>query len=118
MIRSQTLLRTKNLGSEERSQKHLSGLSNEEVAVFTARRKRALFFRIPRALLTAFTAAMFYFIVQRSEYSVDSVGVMALVMTYMFQPSRNAGQLPGKVMAHDDIVTKIYPTLAYLNRRA
>ena len=107
----------KNLGSEERSQKHLSGLSNEEVAVFTARRKVALFFEIPRALLTAFgMAAMFYFIVQRSEYSVDSVGVMALVMTYMFQLSRNAGQLPGKVMAHDDIVTKIYPTLAYLNR--
>lgn len=107
----------KNLGDDTKSRELIHELSEDEITNYSERRKITMRLEIPRAILTALgMTVMFYFVVQRSDYSPESVGVMALVMTYMFQLSRNAAWLPSRVMNHDDIITKVYPTLAYLSR--
>jgi ATP-binding cassette subfamily B protein len=107
----------KNLGDDTKSQALIHELSEEEIDNYSERRKITMRLEIPRAILTAVgMTVMFYFVVSNSDYSPESVGVMALVMTYMFQLSRNAAWLPSRVMNHDDIITKVYPTLAYLSR--
>ncbi len=107
----------KSSGVEEQVQSRMSGLINEETEAFALRRRTTVLLNLPRNLITAcgITAAVYVIIFKSSGANPQYLGVMVLTLTYMFQIVRNVWSLPELIATHDDLVTKIHPTLQYLS---
>lgn len=102
-------------GAEETAMKYVSKYAYGETDAYWKRHKTITLFDFPRSMLTAVGATLAFYIAASSEMTgPEAVGVMVLVMTYMFQIVRNIGALPNMLVKHDDFVSKIYPTLKYL----
>jgi ATP-binding cassette subfamily B protein len=105
----------KSSGVERQARRRMKGLAKEETELFWARRLRDVLYDLPRDILTTLgITAAFFVVVSHPEQGSSSVGLIVLTLTYMFQISRNVGDLPNLVQQHDDFITKVYPTLAYL----
>lgn len=103
-------------GVEREAQSKIAQLTKEEVASFWLRRKTTTLLDLPRSLINAFGVTIaLYFAVTRASYSPESVGFIVLTLTYMFQIMRNVTELPVMIIQHDDYITKISPTLKYLD---
>lgn len=107
----------KSAGVEKEARGKIAQLAKEEVATFWLRRKTTTLLDLPRSLINALgiTIAL-YFAVIRASHSPESVGFIVLTLSYMFQIMRNVFELPSVILQHDDSVTKIYPTLQYLEK--
>ena len=103
-------------GMEDRAHKKMSALTEQETASFDARRKTTTLLDLPRNIITAcgITAAVSLIIWHIQELSPASLGLMVLTLTYLFQIVRNVGALPDLIIQHDDLITKLHPTLKYL----
>ncbi|MDB5178192.1 MAG: hypothetical protein JWN01_135 [Patescibacteria group bacterium] len=102
-------------GLEKESRSKMNALAQEEVETFWLRRKTATFLDMPRSILTAAgVTAAFFVVVASAKHRPDSVGLIVLTLSYMFQIVRNVAQIPNLILKHDDLITKTYPTLAYL----
>ena len=90
-------------------------LTAEEIETFWQRRKTMALLDGPRELITAIGASVaFWIIVSNSEGAPQSVGLVLLTITYMMQIYQTIVGLPELMTRHDDIITKLYPTLDYL----
>lgn len=103
-------------GVEDQAQSKMDGLIQEEVIMFEKRRGIAVLLDLPRNIITAcgVTTAIYLIISNSSGVNPRSIGLIVLTLTYMYQIVRNVSALPELVSTHDDLVTKIYPTLKYL----
>ncbi len=105
----------KSSGMEDRAESRIHKLAKEETATFMVRKKMGVILDYPRSLITAFgVTAAFYIVVSSSKSDPAQIGLIVLTLTYMFQILRNIGELPNLLYQHDDLTTKIYPTLEYL----
>lgn len=103
-------------GAQEIAEKYVARYAYDETDAYWKRHKIITLFDLPRSMLTAVGATIAFYIAASSEMTgPEAVGVMVLVMTYMFQIVRNIAQLPTMLVKHDDFVSKIYPTLKYLS---
>lgn len=108
----------KSSGLEKNLYTRVAKLIREETEAFWLRRKLGLLLDLPRDLLTAAgVAAAFWLVLSTSSAAASPVGLIVLVLTYMFQVMRSVGDLPNIILKHDDSVTKVFPTLAYLGDR-
>lgn len=107
----------KSSGVETPSTEKMKHLAHEEVTTFWLRRKTTALLDMPRGIITALgTAAAVYMVVGSSQQTgTQSIGLIILVLTYMFQINRNLMALPELISTHDDYITKLQPTLAYLS---
>jgi ATP-binding cassette subfamily B protein len=105
----------KSSGVERKAYGYMNKLVAEETKLFWLRRSRAIYYDLPRDLLTAFgVSAAFFVVVTTSDGGAASVGLTVLALTYMFQIIRNVNELPNLITRHDEIITKAYPGLEYL----
>ncbi len=102
-------------GMERAAQSKVRALAREEIETFWLRRRTAMLLDLPRTTLTALgVTGAFLMVVGGMPAGARSAGLVVLTTTYMFQIVRNVAQLPGLIIKHDDLVTKAYPTFAYL----
>jgi ATP-binding cassette subfamily B protein len=105
----------KSSGVERQARARMLALAREETRVFWDRRMRAIMYDLPRDILTAGGITLAFLVVATGTTNGSaSVGLIVLALMYMFQISRNVSDLPNLMAAHDDLITKAYPTLAYL----
>ena len=107
----------KSSGAEAESNKIMRALAEQEKQTFWFRRKTTTLLDFPRGIITAFgTALAVYFVINGSNaHDPKSLGLIVLTLTYMFQIVRNVAGLPALLETHDELVTKIAPTLRYLS---
>lgn len=105
-------------GIEDRAMNQMTDLSKQEASSFEVRRSVAALLDLPRNIITAcgITAAVYLIVSKSSGTDPQSLGLIVLTLTYMFQIIRSVDILPALVMSHDDLVTKAYPTLSYLSK--
>lgn len=103
-------------GVEDRSRAHMAELAKQETAAFGLRRKTTALLDLPRNIITAcgIAAAVYVIISKSSATDPQSLGLVVLTLTYMFQIIRSVDVLPSLIVTHDDLITKVYPTLKYL----
>lgn len=104
-------------GVEDQTRDKMADLMEQETSAFEMRRRANTLFDLPRNIITAcgVTAAIYLIISNASGLNPTSLGLMVLTLTYMFQIVRNVSVLPELITQHDDLITKIYPTLKYLS---
>lgn len=105
-------------GVEDRARDTMQELIRQETQAFELRRRATTLLDLPRGLITAagITAAVYVIISEASGLDPASLGLMVLTVTYMFQIVRNVGALPELITQHDDLITKLHPTLKYLSK--
>lgn len=103
-------------GTEDQAHSRMDILIKKELATFQKRRSVGVLLDLPRNIITAcgITMAIYLIISKSSGVNPQSLGLIVLTLTYMYQIVRNVSSLPELVSTHDDLVTKIYPTLKYL----
>ncbi|HVI69373.1 MAG TPA: ABC transporter ATP-binding protein [Magnetospirillaceae bacterium] len=98
--------------------KTISKLAAEEVQLFWRRRKVLAILDTPRDFITVLgTALAFWLVINSSSGADTTVGLVVLTVTYMFQIFQNVSNIPDLIAKHDDLVTRLYPTLDYLTDR-
>ncbi len=104
-------------GVEDVAQRTVEGLAKEETTLFWLRRKTTTLLELPRGIITAVGVALAMYLVIRgaNRHDPNTVGLIVLTLTYMFQIVRNVGAVPEQISIHDDLVTRLYPTLQYLS---
>lgn len=103
-------------GVEKRAADKIRALARQETIAFWHRRKTIVLMDMPREVVTAAGVTLAFFVVlSGATDNPASVGLIMLTLTYMFQIVRSVGELPGIMTQHDDLVTKLAPTLAYLS---
>lgn len=103
-------------GMEAAAHTRMIGLAQEEIRAFWMRRKTTTLLDLPRGIFTGIgVSAVFYTAISNGASSPEAIGVLVLTMTYMFQLIRNVMDLPNLMYQHDDLITKVYPTLEYTN---
>ncbi len=107
----------KSSGVEEKAQKTMEELLRVENNAFVKRYRKTKILDLPRNIITAcgITVAVYVIVSSSSGLNPASLGLIVLTLTYMFQIVRSVDALPALVSTHDDLITKIYPTLKYLN---
>lgn len=103
-------------GIDKEAHDTIARLARQETVAFGLRRTVAIMLDLPRGIITAIgiSFAMYLIIAGAPHNNAASLGLIVLTLTYMFQIIRSVAALPDLVMSHDDIVTKLYPTLRYL----
>lgn len=103
-------------GFEERAQSKVVEMGKQENQAYQLRRRVTEFLDLPRNIITVcgVSLAVYMIISPAGGVNPKSLGLIVLTLTYMFQIVRNAGALPELITNHDDMITKIYPTLKYL----
>ncbi len=96
--------------------KTISTLEAEEVDLFWQRRKIIAILDTPRDLITVIGTASAFWLIINSSSGADSatVGLVVLTIMYMVQIFQNVSNIPDLITKHDDLVTRLYPTLDYL----
>ncbi|MBP7767439.1 ABC transporter ATP-binding protein, partial [Candidatus Saccharibacteria bacterium] len=104
-------------GVEEEAYSKIANLAKQETLTFWLRRRTTALLDLPRGIITAvgISVAVYLVIIGADRNDPDSLGLIVLTLTYMFQIVRNVAALPELVASHDDLVTKLYPTLKYLD---
>lgn len=104
--------------SENETRGHIAKLRDEEIETFWQRRKLTILLDVPRAIVTAMgVTAAFWVVIDTNPGQPQSVGLIVLTLTYMFQIVRNVAQLPDIMIQIDEFVTKVAPTLAYFSSK-
>lgn len=105
----------KSSGAEQAAYRTIVDLAKQENELFWLRRKTTTLLDFPRGIVTAIgVAGAVYFVIDGAQNHATSLGLIVLTLTYMFQIIRNVAGLPALLEMHDDLVTKLAPTLTYL----
>ncbi len=104
-------------GIGDSARNKMTDLTKQETVAFGLRRRTLTLLDLPRNIITAcgITGAVYFIISHASGLNPTSLGLLVLTLTYMFQTVRNVSALPELITQHDDLVTKMYPTLRYLS---
>lgn len=102
-------------GDQAKNQSRMEKLASQENSAFWLMRRNTTLLDLPRSLITALgVAAAFYVIIASSTSTPSAIGLIVLTMTYMLQIVRSVSDLPSLILRHDDLTTKLYPTLQFL----
>ncbi|HEX9503908.1 MAG TPA: ABC transporter ATP-binding protein [Patescibacteria group bacterium] len=103
-------------GFEDRARSKVAVMGKAETTAFQLRRRLSSLLDLPRNIITAVGISLAVYLVISRDNGVNpqSLGLIVLTITYMFQIVRNVGALPDLISEHDDLITKIFPTLKYL----
>lgn len=105
----------KSSGAEKEAYARVADLAHQETRTFWYRRRINISLDLPRDVFTAVgIAAAMYLILSSQSASSSSVELIVLTLTYMFQIVRTVSDLPNLMTQHDDLITKLHPTLDYL----
>lgn len=105
----------KSSGMEQQGHRKVRQLIQDEVDTYWLRRRTTIFLDLPRTLATAIaTAGALLVVASMTGAQAATTGMVVMTVMYMFQISRNVSELPELIANQDDFVTKIYPTLEYL----
>jgi ATP-binding cassette subfamily B protein len=104
-------------GIEDQAHKTIARLAKQETNTFWQRRKATTLFDLPRSITTAVGISLAIYLIINGSNGNDpnTLGLIVLTLTYMFQIIRNVAVLPELMANHDDTVTKVFPTLQYLD---
>jgi ATP-binding cassette subfamily B protein len=106
----------KSAGKEREAHENMKRLRSEEMDAFWNRRKTTILLDFPRNIIVTVLVAFAFWIALGQSSSVDqTVGLLVLTITYMFQILRNASDLPSIIQQYDDLVTKLESTLDVLD---
>lgn len=101
-------------GQETQARNRMQYLTNQETSAYLKRHRLHTYLDIPRLSITAIGVGLgIYTIAEYHDPTI--VGLVILTFSYLLQITRNVSDLPSLVTSIDDNITKIYPTLAYLN---
>ena len=105
-------------GIEDKARGQMAKLVRQETATFSLRRGITTLLELPRSIITAsgIAAAVFLIVSNSAGAAPQSLGLIVLTLTYMFQIIRSVDALPSLMRTHDDLITKLYPTLKYLDK--
>lgn len=102
-------------GVDKQAHQRMADLAKQENETFWQRRKITTLLDLPRDTLTALGIAVALLVIlSRQASDATSIGLIVLTITYMFQIVRTVGDLPSLITQHDDLITKLYPTLHYI----
>lgn len=103
-------------GVENAAYSKMALLAEQETNTFWHRRKITSLLDLPRSITTAIGISLAIYLIINGSRGNDprTLGLIVLTLTYMFQIIRNVAVLPELIASHDDLVTKLYPTLQYL----
>lgn len=105
----------KSSGMEEEGRDKVNKLGDQETAAFWLRHKTNVLLDAPRNIITAIGITIGVFIaLQTASSDPESIGLSVLIIFFLFQISRNLGELPTLLMDLDDRITQVYPVLEYL----
>lgn len=106
----------KSSGIENEARSRMADMLKKEADMFEIRRRKTILLDLPRNIITAcgITLAIYLIVSKSSGADPQSLGLIVLTLTYMFQIIRSVDVLPAILINHDDLITKIYPTLKYL----
>ena len=106
-------------GNEKDAYGNVQKLATEEAQLFKTRFNTITWLDLPRSIITAAGVAVaFYFVVLDSTGTPETVALIVLTITYMFQIIRNVSEIPDLIVRQDDYISQIQPTLKYLSDRA
>lgn len=106
----------KSAGKEKAALSRIKKLREEEMTAFWLRRKSAVTLDLPRNIVMGILISLaFLAALNTAGTTTESVALLVLTLTYMFQIMRNVGDLPDLVYQYDDLVSKLEPTLEVLN---
>jgi ATP-binding cassette subfamily B protein len=102
-------------GQEQAALERIIALRKLETKAFWTRRKWSALLDFPRSLVTyALTSLTFSLVLTAGESTPKTVELVVLTITYLFQILRNVGDLPEIISDHDELMTKLEPTLEVL----
>ncbi len=105
----------KSSGKEDSAYSRMQRVVSKETLAFDMRKKVIAARDIPRNFITTLLIGFaFWFALEGDSSGGQSVELMVLTITYMFQILRNVVDLTGIIHVHDDHVIKIHPTLEVL----
>lgn len=107
----------KSAGKELEATKRIADLRKKETNAFWLRRKTTVLLDFPRNIVTTVLVALaFWLALNANDNTAQTIGLLVLTITYMFQILRNVADLPDIIYRHDDIVTRVEPTMHILER--
>lgn len=102
-------------GMTDDSKSEIRKLAHAEARVFDVRHRMHAILDVPRTGFTVIgCAAAFYIIALATQGNSAAVGLAVLTVMYMFQITRNVDELSTIILQHDNLITKVEPTLEYL----
>lgn len=105
----------KSAGKEKEATVRMKQLRKKETHAFWLRRKTAVLLDFPRNIITScLIGAAFWLALGTASDTAQMISLLVLTITYMFQILRNVSDLPDIIYRHDDLVTKIEPTMYIL----
>ncbi len=105
----------KSAGREKEALARIEKLRRVETDAFWMRRKIPILLNLPRSIFTTVLVGLaFWFALEANDSVEQTVATLVLTITYMFQILRNLEDLPDLIFRHDDLVTKMAPTLEIL----
>lgn len=101
-------------GNAVQSRQRMTALAQEEQDAYSKRRLLLARLETPRDAITFAGAGIaLWLAVQSGANSLGSVGLLVLVVVYMVQVYNAVQGIPAVVEQHDDLISKLYPTLEY-----
>lgn len=106
----------KSSGMESSGNPKVSKLISDELRTYWRRRRVTVLLDLPRMLATGVGTALAIYLVANGNAAMNqsAVGLIVLIIMFMFQISRNVQQLPDIISDQDDYISRIYPLLRYL----
>ena len=105
-------------GKEQEARDRIAKLRKRETWAFWMRRRVTISYNMPRMVVTTALVALAFWLALESESGVQqTVNTLVLTITYMFQILRNLDDLPDLIFRHDDLITKMHPTLAIISNK-
>lgn len=102
-------------GNNQITTQHIEKLAHEENDAFMKRHVTNILLDLPRVFITAIGATALFWVILSSDTmnNAEAIGLSVFVVTYIFNIVYVLSDLPNLIMRHDDLVTKIYPAIAY-----
>ncbi len=105
----------KSAAKEDDAYRHIQKRGKQETDAFWLRRKTTILLDFPRNIITSIMVGFtFWLVLDNPGTSSEVVGALTLTIFYIFQILRNISDIPDLIGRHDDLVTKILPTLEVL----
>lgn len=106
----------KTAGKEKEALTRMVALRERETDAFWNRGKMAVYLDFPRMVLTVvLVGAAFWIILSSTSATSQTIGTLVLTITYMFQILRTVGDVPDLLHRHDDLISKLEPTLQVMS---
>lgn len=106
----------KSAGREHDAQDALKSLRLQETEAFQKRRSSAVLLDFPRNVATVtLIFVSFWLVLDGAQPGPESVALLVLTMTYMFQIFRNVSDIPDLLYRYDDLISKLEPTMEVLS---